>query len=115
MALGKGLHVAAPARRAGDRDHVTVDRHAAVADLPAELCLAARDCGGRIRFHWARSAPQTRAHRRCSPEEPRPQARPCDGLALDEISQREPSSLTVEIGLPFASEHSKLFIHSSRL
>jgi len=54
-------------------------------------------------------------HRRYSAEKPRAHAHPCDALTLDEISQREPSSLTVEISLSFASEHSKLFIHRSRL
>jgi hypothetical protein len=48
-------------------------------------------------------------------EEPRPRPPRRDAFAPDEIGQRESLSLTVEIGLPFACEHSELFIHRSRL
>jgi hypothetical protein len=61
------------------------------------------------------AAPPTRERRRYPAEKPRLDALACDALALDEISQREPLSLTVEISLSFACEHSKLFIHRSRL
>jgi hypothetical protein len=85
----------------------------------------ARGGGGGARLCPVGAAPRTREHRRYSTEKPRAHAHPCDALTLDEISQREPSSLTVEISqrepssltveisLSFASEHSKLFIHRS--
>jgi len=48
-------------------------------------------------------------------EKPRTQAHASDTLALNEISEREASSLTVEISLSFAPKDSKLLIHRFRL
>jgi hypothetical protein len=36
-------------------------------------------------------------------------------LALNEISQREPSRLTLEVSLSFAPQDSKLLVHRLRL
>jgi hypothetical protein len=47
-----------------------------------------------------------------SVEHPRPHAHPCDALALNEIRQREPSSLTIEVSLSFAPQDAKLLIHA---
>jgi len=46
-----------------------------------------------------------------SAEHPRPHAHPSDALALNEICQREPSSLAIEVSLSFAPQDSKLLIH----
>jgi hypothetical protein len=62
----------------------------------------------------AEAAPRKRELDGDSAEQPRPHA-PWEALALNEVNQHEPSSLTVEVGLPFASQDSKLLIHRSRL
>jgi hypothetical protein len=47
-----------------------------------------------------------------SAEHPRPHAHWCEVFALNEIRQREPSSLTIEVSLSFAPQDSKLLIHA---